>query len=39
MVPAVTLHCFVKGLRGTVPGAREQLVEFLVANFEELVYA
>jgi hypothetical protein len=39
MVPAITLHCFVKGLRATVPGAREQLVELLVANFEELVYA
>ena len=39
MVPAVTLHCFVKGLRALVPGARETLVEYLVENFEELVYA
>ena len=39
MVPAVTLHCFVKGLRAVVPGARETLVEYLVENFEELVYA
>ena len=39
MVPAITLHCLVKGLRATVPGAREQLVEYLVGNFEELVYA
>lgn len=38
MVPAVTLHCFVKGLRALVPEAREQLVEYLVANFEERVY-
>jgi len=29
----------VKGLRSIVPGAREQLVEYLVENFEELVYA
>jgi hypothetical protein len=39
MVPAITLHCFVKGLRATVPDARGQLVEYLVGNFEELVYA
>jgi len=39
MVPAVTLHCFVKGFRATVPGAREKLVDYLVENFEELVYA
>jgi hypothetical protein len=39
MVPAITLHCFVKGLRATVADARGQLVEYLVANFEELVYA
>jgi hypothetical protein len=38
MVPAVTLHCFVDGLRAVVPEAREQLVEYLVANFEERVY-
>ncbi len=39
LVPAVTLHCFVKGLRAVVPGARETLVAYLVENFEELVYA
>jgi hypothetical protein len=39
MVPAVTLHCFVRGLRAVVPGARAQLVELLVSNFEELIYA
>jgi hypothetical protein len=39
LVPAVTLHCFVRGLRAIVPGARDQLVEYLVENFEELVYA
>ena len=39
MVPAATLHCLVKGFRAIVPGAREVLVEYLVENFEELVYA
>jgi hypothetical protein len=39
MVPAATLHCFVKGLRAIAPGARETLVGYLVENFEELVYA
>ena len=39
MVPAVTLHCFVKGFRAILPGARETLVDYLVENFEELVYA
>lgn len=39
LVPAATLHCFVNGLRAIVPGAREKLVDYLVENFEELVYA
>lgn len=39
MVPATTMHCFVRGLRAIVPGARAQLVAYLVANFDELVYA
>jgi hypothetical protein len=39
MVPAATLHCLVRGSRAIVPGAREMLVEYLVENFEELVYA
>ena len=39
MVPAATLHCLVKGFRAIVPGARGMLVEYLVENFEELVYA
>jgi hypothetical protein len=39
MVPAATLHCLVRGLRAIVPGSREKLVEYLVENFEELVYA
>jgi hypothetical protein len=39
MVPAVTLYCFVKGFRSIVPSAREKLVDYLVENFGELVYA
>ena len=39
MVPAATLHCFVTGFRAIVPGAGEKLVDYLVENFEELVYA
>lgn len=38
MVPAIALHCFVKGLRAIVPGARDALVEYLVGSFGELVY-
>jgi len=38
IVPAVTLHALVPGLRSQVPDGRERLIEYLVANFEELVY-
>jgi hypothetical protein len=38
LVPAATVHCFVKGLRTLVPGAREAMVTYLVENYEELVY-
>ena len=38
LVPAVTLHCLIPGTRSVVPGARECLIEYLVENFEELVY-
>ncbi len=38
LVPASTLHCFVKGLRAIVPGSREMLVDYLVESFGELVY-
>ena len=39
MVPAVTLHCLVRGSRAVLPDAREKIVEYLVENFGELVYA
>jgi hypothetical protein len=39
MVPAITLYALVPGLRAQVPDARDRLIEYLVENFHELVYA
>ena len=38
MVPATTLHGLVAGLRGESLDARKLLIEYLVANFHEIVY-
>lgn len=38
MVPAITLFALVPGIRAQVRDARERLIEYLVANFNELVY-
>jgi hypothetical protein len=38
LVPAITLHCLVAGTRSALPEPREKLIEYLVENFEELVY-
>ncbi len=38
MVPAIALHFLVPGLRAEVPEARERLIAFLVAGFDEIVY-
>ena len=38
MLPAISLHCLVGGLRAEVPDARTRLIEYLVANFDEIVY-
>jgi DNA-binding transcriptional regulator/RsmH inhibitor MraZ len=38
MVPAVALWALVPGLRSQVADARQRLIEYLVANFNELVY-
>lgn len=38
IVPAITLWALPAGLRAGVPDARQRLVDYLVANFEELVY-
>lgn len=38
MVPAITVHALVPGIRSQVADARGRLIEYLVANFEEVVY-
>ena len=38
MVPAITLYALVPGIRSQVADGRDRLVEYLVANFGELVY-
>jgi hypothetical protein len=38
MVPAITLWALVAGIRGQVADGRERLIEYLVENFEDLVY-
>ena len=38
LVPAITLHCLVAGTRAVLPDPRQKLIEYLVENFEELVY-
>ena len=38
MVPAVALWALVPGIRSQVADGRDRLVEYLVANFDELVY-
>lgn len=38
LVPAIALHVLVPGLRTTSPDGRRDLIDYLVANFGELVY-
>ena len=38
MVPAITLFALVPGMRAQVPDARDRLIEYLLENFDELVY-
>lgn len=38
MVPAITLHNLVPGVRRELPDGRERLIDYLVASFHELVY-
>jgi hypothetical protein len=38
IVPAVALWALVPGIRSQVTDGRDRLVEYLVANFDELVY-
>jgi hypothetical protein len=38
VVPTISLWALVPGIRGLVPDSRGRLIEYLVANFSELVY-
>ena len=38
MVPAVALWALVAGIRSQVSDGRERLIEYLLENFEDLVY-
>lgn len=38
IVPTISLHALVPGLRARTKDGRERLIDFLVANFDELVY-
>jgi hypothetical protein len=38
MVPSISLHFLVPGLRAEVSGARDRLIAYLVASFDEIVY-
>lgn len=38
MVPAITLHALVPGIRSQVTDGRDRLIAYLVANFGEIVY-
>ena len=38
VVPATTLFVLVAGIRAQVADGRERLIEYLVQNFNELVY-
>jgi hypothetical protein len=38
IVPAITLHALVPGIRAQVKDGRERLIAYLVENFGEIVY-
>lgn len=38
MIPTISLHFLVPGLRAVVPDARDRLIAYLVASFDEIVY-
>jgi hypothetical protein len=38
MVPAITLHALVPGIRSQLGDGRDRLIAYLVANFGEIVY-
>jgi len=38
MIPAVALYALVPGIRRETPNGRDRLIDYLVENFDELVY-
>lgn len=38
LVPTISLHFLVPGLRAEAPDARDRLISYLVASFDEIVY-
>jgi hypothetical protein len=38
MMPAITLHALVPGIRARNADGRQRLIDYLVQNFDELVY-
>jgi hypothetical protein len=38
MVPAITLFALVQGIRAQVADGRTRLIEYLIENFDEIVY-
>ena len=38
MVPAITLYALVPGIRALTSDGRKRLIEYLVENFDDLVY-
>jgi hypothetical protein len=38
LLPTISLHFLVPGLRAEMPDARDRLIAYLVASFDEIVY-
>ncbi len=38
VVPTITLYALVPGIRAQLPDGRDRLIEYLVENFDEIVY-
>jgi hypothetical protein len=38
VVPAISLHFLVAGMRADLPDARSRIIDYLVAGFREIVY-
>jgi hypothetical protein len=38
MVPTISLHFLVAGIRAEMPDAKDRLIDYLVAGFHDIVY-